>query len=395
MPGWPQRWWTGRRLELLYVGAPPLVLLAIGLTDTWTGVFSDPIGTAPATSAVLPGTVACLALLLRRSRPLITLAIVLAAILVPPVLLPVSVTYWDEFMAWVVALYSCGRHAEAPAAWAGLGASMLALGALVTEFPVLLDLGGVLFNGALLGAAFATGLLARGRARSRARLVQEAAERAVAEERAGRRERQRIARELHDVVSHTITVIVLQAGGARFASGADPGAAVRALAQIEELGRSSLAELRSLLPLLHDDSGEMPVLPQPGLAEVEELCERMRRLGLPVQLTLDRVDDDVPTSVQLTAYRTVQEGLTNVVRHAGMVDTKVRVGRSGSPASLVVDLLNRDGTRVGPPGAAVRGSGHGLAGLERRVLLAGGTFRAAPGPDGFVLHVELPLGTAA
>ena len=145
------------------------------------------------------------------------------------------------------------------------------------------------------GRAFSIGLLARSWAEYRDRIIRSAAERAVAEERASHAERARIARELHDVIAHTITVIVMQAGGARLASASDPVIAASTLAQIEELGRASLAELRSLLPLLQRRTTKRPrPPPQPTLADVDELCERMRGLGLPVALQVDGDSSDVP-----------------------------------------------------------------------------------------------------
>jgi signal transduction histidine kinase len=397
-----RRWWSDHWRDVIFDGAPPLVLLVLGLLDSVTGIFTEPIGDAPAVTSLIPGAVACLVLVLRRYRPLLTLVIVLAAITIPSLLFPTSLTYWDEFMVWVVALYSCGRHARRAIAYIALGVSAVVMAVLPIEFPELRDIGGILFNSALLAAGFSIGMLARSWAGYRERLIRSAGERAVAEERASRIERARIARELHDVIAHTITVIVMQAGGARLASGSDPAIAVATLAQIEELGRSSLAELRSLLPLLREGDEDAPTSPQPTLAEVGELCERMRRLGLPVALRLDGDLRGLPAGIQLAAYRVVQEGLTNVVKHSGMVDTEVRIVLSAAPAMLAIEVENR--MPVESPVAAARGlagSGRGLRGLEERVRLAGGEFSAGPTehdgarPGEFLLHVEFPLAREA
>lgn len=400
MLGGLRRWWRKHWRDVIFDGAPPLVLLILGVVDSVTGAFTEPIGQAPAVTALVPGALACLALLLRRYRPLLTLAIVLIALLVPPFVLPTSITYWDEFMVWVVALYSCGRHARRPIAFTALGVSAVAMAMLPLEFPELRDLGGILFNSALLATGFSIGMLARSWAGYRERITRSAAERAVAEERASRHERARIARELHDVIAHTITVIVMQAGGARLASAFDPAIAAATLAQIEELGRASLTELRSLLPLLRDGDDVPAIVPQPTLSTVGELCERMRGLGLPITLQVDGDIGDVPLGLQLTGYRVVQEGLTNVVKHSGAADTVVRILCSGTPALLTVEVESRvpaaasriENVGGGLVGAGLVGAGRGLAGLEERVRLAGGEFRAGLlDGAGFLLHVDLPL----
>ena len=395
MFGGLRRWWNEHWRNVIFDGAPPLVLLALGVIDSLTGVFTEPIGKAPIVTSLIPGAIACLALLLRRYRPLLTLVVVLTVLVVPPLVLPTSITYWDEFMVWVVALYSCGRHASRPIAFIGLGVSAVAMSILPFEFTDLRDPGGILFFSALLAAGFSIGILARSWAGYRERIVRIAADRAVAEERASRRERARIARELHDVIAHTITVIVMQAGGARLASAANPAIAAATLTQIEELGRTSLAELRTLLPLLRDGEGDEPAATEPTLAKVAELCERMRGLGLPVRLLREGDTDDVPPGLQLTTYRIVQEGLTNVVRHSGMIDTEVRIIRRDRPDRLSIDVENRIPVGVSKPGnssSSILGAGRGLTGLEERVLQVGGEFSVnAPDGERFLLHVELPI----
>jgi signal transduction histidine kinase len=393
MLGGRRRWWREHWLDVIFDAAPPLLLLSLGVIDALTGSLAVPIGDAPVVSALVPGAIACLALLLRRYRPLLTLAIVLLAALVPPLLVPTTLTYWDEFVVWMVALYSCARHRGRVPAFVALAASAVGIVALPLEFAELRDAGDLLFNSMLLAAAFGIGLLARSWAASREGMIRAALDRAMAEERASRRERARIARELHDVIAHTITVIVMQAGGARLASRSDPDIAVATLEQIEELGRASLAELRSLLPLLGEVEDEAAVAPQPGLGDIPALCERMRELGLPVTL---RVDDDlgeVPPDLQLTGYRVVQEGLTNVIKHSGMAETVVRIARDGRDL-VSIDVRNRVPAEARRPGGGrLGGSGRGLNGLRERVQLAGGAFDSGWSDDeDFALHVELPLG---
>jgi len=263
------------------------------------------------------------------------------------------------------------------------------------EFADLRDLGAIVFNSAMLAVGFSIGMLARSWAGYRDRIARSAADRAVAEERASRGERARIARELHDVIAHTITVIVMQAGGARLASVSDPAIAATTLAQIEDLGRASLTELRSLLPLLRDGADEPATVPQPTLSRVGVLCERMRGLGLPVTLQIEGDITDVPLGLQLTGYRVVQEGLTNVAKHTVRADAAVRIHRSEAPAMLTVEVESRD--IVDEPGiesdkGRLVGAGRGLVGIEERVRLAGGKFHAGRfDGSSFLLRVELPL----
>lgn len=390
-----QRWWSGRWSasrwrDVVFDGAAPLILLVLGLVDSLTGFFTTPVGEGPTTTSLIPGAVACLVLLMRRYRPLLTLVLVLVALIGPTFVMPTSLTYWDEFMVWVVALYSCGRHCSRRRAAAALGLSAVAMTVLAFEFAELRDPGGLVFNSALLVAGFSIGVLAASWSGYRERLERAAAERAVAEERAQRRERERLARELHDVISHTITVIVMQAGGARLASAADPGTAVEALGRIEALGRDSLAELRTLLDVLRgDESDAEETAPQPTLADVPGLCARMRALGLPVRLQTEGDLAELSAGVQLTGYRIVQEGLTNVLKHAGTVDTEVLIDYASEPA-LVVRISSAPGDRAQVeelPGAA-----RGLPGLRERVDALGGRLSTERRHDGgFVIHAELPI----
>lgn len=398
MFGGLRRWWREHWRDVVFDGVPPLVLFTLGLIDSLTGVFTEPVGDAPVVTSLIPGAIACLALVFRRYRPLLTLVIVLLALILPTLFLPTSLTYWDEFMVWVVALYSCGRHAPRPTAFFGLGVSAAVMVILPFEFADLRDAGGILFNSVMLAVGFSIGMLARSWAGYRERIIRSATDRAVAEERASRRERVRIARELHDVIAHTITVIVMQAGGARLASASDPGIATATLAQIEELGRTSLAELRTLLPLLREGDDEQPIAQTPTLGQLAELCERMRRLGLPIELLEEGPIHAVPLDAQLTAYRVVQEALTNVVRHSGMADTTVRVSRRGDPDRLTVEVENRvpvGATLHDRPSAGVLGVGRGLQGLDERVRLAGGDFSAEATRAGFLVHAELPIAKEA
>ena len=234
-----------------------------------------------------------------------------------------------------------------------------------------------LWLGAVL-LAWSWGALAR--ARGARRVVER--RRAVLEERA------RIARELHDVLSHTVSVMVVQAAAADDVFDTDPGKARQALRRTERAGRDALAELRWFLRSVREESEESEegeqAGPQPTLADVDRLAGTMGDAGLPVAVHREG-GGGVPLGVQLSAYRIIQEALTNTLRHAGAAHAEVllRVG-----AAEVFVRIRDDGT-----GGAATGAGHGLAGMRERAGLLGGTFAAGPRADGggFEVSAHLPL----
>nr|WP_106179135.1 sensor histidine kinase [Prauserella shujinwangii] len=208
-------------------------------------------------------------------------------------------------------------------------------------------------------------------------------------------ERSRIARELHDVVAHAVSVIVVQADGASYAIRSQPDVAERAVRTISETGRSALAELRRLLDVLRDeDGGGEPRLPQPNAAELAELTERVRAAGLPVRLELDGDLADLPAGVSLGVYRIVQESLTNTLKHAGKgARAEVRIRRSDDSVHVEVsdDGAGRARALVSTPGAESRG-GNGLIGMRERANVFGGTMAAGPSPGGgWVVRATLPV----
>jgi signal transduction histidine kinase len=210
--------------------------------------------------------------------------------------------------------------------------------------------------------------------------AQEAHEQEVA--RAAADERRRLAREMHDVVAHSVSVMVVQAGGARRILERDPARAVDAAAHIEEVGRAALAEMRRLLGLLHHGDERAP---QPTLRELGSLVERTRAAGLPVSLTVEGEPRSLPAGVDLAAYRVVQEALTNAIRHAGAAPTEVTV--RWEPSHLELEIVDN-----GAPAANGHGGGHGLVGMEERVRLYDGELRTGRrAGGGFEVVARLPL----
>jgi signal transduction histidine kinase len=210
-------------------------------------------------------------------------------------------------------------------------------------------------------------------------------------------ERARIGRELHDIVAHHLSVVVLQAAGAR-ASGQ---ASERTLEKIEHSGRQALTEMRRLLGMLREPDEEPELNPQPGLGELPALADSVRAAGLPVRLVVDGDGAVLPTAVDVSAYRIVQEALTNVLKHAGSAHAEVSIGyvddavtievSDDGPGAPEAGLLWKETTQCPP-----YEGGRGLTGMRERVALFGGELRAGPKPDGgFTVRARLPLGDGA
>jgi signal transduction histidine kinase len=208
-------------------------------------------------------------------------------------------------------------------------------------------------------------------------------------------ERARIARELHDVIAHNVSVMVVQADGASYALGTDPDRAREALAAISATGRQALAEMRRLLGVLRreEDDGGSERAPQPGIGELGELLDQARGAGLPVSFTVEGEPRPLPGGVALAAYRIVQESLTNTRKHAGPV-ASASVRLRYSPEAVVLTISDDGWGGLG--GAALPGpTGHGLTGIRERVALYGGTVTAGPRPGGgFEVVATLPLAPA-
>jgi signal transduction histidine kinase len=199
-------------------------------------------------------------------------------------------------------------------------------------------------------------------------------------------ERSRMARELHDVVSHNVSLMTLQAGAARQALDVHPNRARQQLLGIESTGREAMVEMRRLLGLLRDVPDGPVLEPQPSLRHIDLLVERMREAGLPVQLVADEIPTSMPRGVDLTAYRIVQEGLTNVLKHSNPTCVKVNIRMLDQAVEIEVD---DDGTRHPTPPAS---PGHGLIGMRERVAVYGGELDAGPAPGrGFRLKARIPF----
>jgi signal transduction histidine kinase len=297
-------------------------------------------------------------LLVRRPQRRLALAIDVAIV--------VAVTAITEWNVWAF-------HTVAGPKW------------LTTSLPLLLALPLFWRRDRALLAAWLLGIFVHS-GRERHALHALAAERDRATQSAIAEERSRLARELHDIVSHNLSVVVLQAGGARAqGDNAPPGT----LEKIERSSREALVEMRRLLGVLRENDVDTAaaLAPQPGIDQLETVAAGMQAAGLPVELTIDCRHDDLPPALELTVYRIVKEALTNTLKHAGATHAHVRIHRTEQ--ALTIDVVD-DGT--GNPSLEPPSAGHGLIGMRERVALFGGELTAAARPDGgYTVRATLPL----
>ncbi len=333
-----------------------------------------------------------------------TAAVGFAAILVCP-FPPFSGLFAAMVMTYTAAAYAPRRHA-----WAALALAVAGGAASAVRWPgaslnlsdyrdIVLQLLLIIAGTGPLMICWLWGDVVRGRHA----YLQEALDRAERLERerealarvAVVEERARIAREMHDVVAHSLSVVILQADGAAYMLDTDPQRAAKALAAISRTGREALTEMRRLLGVLrtNDDAGsqhQVELGPQPGLARIDELVEQIRDAGLQVRLEVTGDPAWVPASVGLSAYRIVQEALTNAVKHGGP-DTTAVVRLDYQYERLLIEVTD-DGRGAA---ALSDGRGHGVIGMRERVSAVGGRLVAGPRPGGgFAVSAYLPYRTA-
>jgi signal transduction histidine kinase len=330
----------------------------------------------------------CAALVWRRRAPLVALALAVVLVELSNLAAPALAETGAFLVGILLAIYSAGRYTRGRALIVGVAlvAVMTPLAAIEPGDPVAFT--DIAFFAVLFGGPWLVGRYSRHRSERERVLV---AERDVRAQEAVAEERTRIARELHDVVAHAISLIVLQArGGRRMLSDDpdDPDETRRALDVIEHAGEQALGEMRRLLGLLRDDEPELTLAPPPSLRRIDELVAGTRASGLPVEVVIEGEPVELPPGVDVSAYRIVQEALTNALKHAGPAHARVTI----TYASDAVDLAIVDD---GPGAAGANGGGYGLAGMRERVAIYGGRLEAGVRPEGgYALRVRLPLPAA-
>jgi signal transduction histidine kinase len=338
----------------------------------------------PGPAALLLVAVACLALAWRRRWPVIVLAVSAAAVTGYSLLGYVN---GAALVAPALALYAVATQLSAVRAMALAGVTLgvlMAVTAASNPFGRISG-GGFYLIPALVAAALFGGIAVASR-RAYVASIRDQAEREAV--RRVDEERLRIARELHDVVAHTMATINVQAGVAAHVLAARPEAAAEALQAIKTASKDGLRELRAILNLLRQADESDPIEPAPGTAQAATLIDRACRAGLQTTLTVTGTPVPLPAAVDLTAYRIIQESLTNAVRHAG-------------PATATVSLCYRDDelridvadTGCGQPdGPGTGGAGHGLAGMRERAAAVGGTVETGPSAaGGYRVAATLPF----
>jgi signal transduction histidine kinase len=370
-----------RRIDLALAAALGLVIeVELILTS---------VRETPLVPALLLGAVLAAAMAWRSTAPLATLG-VLGAVAVafaladtPPENLA-STTILVAVLSFAIGAHLSRRRAQA--GLVGVGVLVVVVTALGPDQTV----GDVIFPIVLFAGCWSLGRFGRSRAHLtaelRARTAQLEGERAERERDAVARERVRIARELHDVVAHSVSVMVVQAGAARSVLARDPDASVRALGAVEATGREALTEMRRLLGILRPDGEDADHAPQPSLDRLGALIARARDAGLDVELRVEGLAGALAPGVDLTAFRLVQEGLTNALKHGGRGRARVVLRWSAEVLEVEVANLITDGPAV----HGLTSGGQGLIGMRERVALCGGELRAGPIGRGFVVRARLP-----
>ncbi|GAA1139342.1 histidine kinase [Kribbella jejuensis] len=332
----------------------------------------DPQLESPDVLSVVATAAAAGALAWRRRRPLTSYAVMVIGSLV----VSLSGHYIGLLSVLLLfSLYSLAAHGRRPEGLAGLGVGVACfVGLALLDVP---DLGmsDLLQAVALLVAAWAVGDAIRSRRRQQRDQVQAA----ITEERL------RIARELHDVVAHSMSLIAVQAGVGAHLIRVDADAAERSLEVIADTSRRALEQTRSMLGMLRSENEDGTRPPTRGIDDLAELVADLRGAGLDVTLTLPSTAPELDAAISLTAYRIVQESLTNIVKHSAATTATVTVTLVG--ASIGLEVVD-----PGPARSSGTGSGHGLIGLEERARLVGGRVEYGVHGNGFRVHATLPVG---
>jgi len=381
------RAWTGQLVVVALAGLSLFDIWVVSLSDVTTGL-------RLITTVMLFAI--CLALVWRRRAPVAVLVAVMVLVSVQAVFFDPSVqdtgeqSTFESFLALLLGFYSVAAYAEERRAI--LGAAIVGASILAIDIPRLIagtNPGDIIPAWLFYATVWFIGRTIRKRQLQAARLQdlaaqlelerEERAQTAVAEERS------RISRELHDVVAHSVSVMVVQAQAAQRLLQGEQREARQALTSIETTGRQALVEMRRLLGILRRTDEEPALAPQPGLKHLDALIEQVREAGLPVELRVEGMAEPLPPGVDLSAYRIVQEALTNTLKHAGPSHARVAIHYRGDEIELEISddgvgTVNGDGT------------GQGLIGMRERVALYSGVLHSGrQNGGGYLVRARLPL----
>ncbi|HEV2256488.1 MAG TPA: sensor histidine kinase [Streptosporangiaceae bacterium] len=386
-----RRWWRSPARDVVLVGVLTVILVygTYGEGHPSPGPNLKQFHGHPVphpTAALALVAVACLALAWRRRYPVTVLAVSTAAVTVYSLLGYVN---GAALIAPVIALYAVATQLSALRA---IALGVVTVGALMAATAARNPFGQISGGGYYLIPIMGVGVLFGGIALTNRRAYA-ASIRDRAEQDARRQvdeERLRIARELHDVVAHTMATINVQAGVAAHVLPTQPEAVAEALQAIKSASKEGLRELRAILNVLRQADDTDPVQPAPGLAQLDALVEGARRAGLPITLAVSGEPFPLPAAVDLAAYRIVQESLTNVIRHAGPADAAVRLRYHRD--EIAIDVTDTGHGPSAGPGAVGGTAGHGQAGMRERAAAVGGTVQTGPRPGGgYQVTARLPV----
>jgi signal transduction histidine kinase len=368
---------AGLALDLMIAAAA-----AAGVVRTWVQPES------PRSAVTALALLASLPLLLRHRYPMAAPLTALAGCLGLSLVVPGAL--WEQLQFFFCALlcaWVIGSENPRGRALAGLVAELAVAVVTVANDPLHTGVGDYIFGITITAAAWTGGVLFGVRARQAAAAEQRAADQERQAAEAVAAERARIARELHDVIAHTVSVMVVQAGAAQQVLAPGNEQVQEALRAIRESGKGALVELRRMLDLLRDDDpGSLPA-PQPSLADVEQLVASVAAAGADIEVTRSGVARPLSSGLDQTSYRIVQEALTNTLKHAAAA--RATVGICWEPDALVLTVTD-DGGR-GSGGDPSTGSGRGIVGMRERAQLYGGDLVAGPRPEGgFAVTARLP-----
>jgi signal transduction histidine kinase len=362
---------------LLSLGVAALVLVE---------VFTDPL--VPYAASIPLGLVQAGAVAWRRRAPFAAVVVAAGALFVQTAAGVSLHTPVSPIVVGLVTVYSVAQYERLGRALLGLAVS---LGVSLAAIELAVANGEKyspfdrLFVCVFIVAPWIVGRALHGRRREAADLAERAAQLEHEQELAVEEERARIARELHDVIAHSLSVIVVQAGAGERVAGRQPEQAEATLRSIQEIGRQALSEMSRLVGVLRQAGEEIGLEPQPGLDQLYALLDQTRQTGLPVELAVEGQPRPLPASIDLSAYRIVQEALTNARKHAG--EAHVTVTLRYASDQLAIDVSD-DGRGTGHGG----GGGHGLTGMRERAAVFGGSLHAGARPDGgFTVRATLPL----
>jgi signal transduction histidine kinase len=358
--------------DVLIAGA----IAVVAVVEVVVNARLEPKGPALVTELVAAASVAW-----RRRAPLATVVVasvcgVAEAVAGVPLVEPIT-----PLLVMVVAVYSLGLYGSRRQVGIGFAAVVAAITIQVLDQHK--GVGNFIFGLVFSGGALFVGRAMQGRVDETRRIAQRAErERQLAVE----EERSRIARELHDVIAHSVSVMTVQAGAAEAMLAVDPAQALEPVRAVQETGRQALVEMKRLVGMLREADEEIGLAPQPRVAELDTLVAQVAEAGLPVFVSITGAARPLPLGVDLSAYRIVQEALTNALKHAGASRADVTLRYGARELELEISDDGRGSA------ATTDGSGHGLVGMRERAAVFGGSLEAgARDGGGFRVHALLPF----